>query len=143
MSENSICTSCRLQLLEISGKLFSHTFSIFIGYWSSQFKLHLGKYLSLQKCVHSVFQFNFAPSVFCYIKEMTVYSYSFYGEQCFCSNFCYKASKYFEGQISKTPVWLREEERYLDHSYFFLWFLRNSKDHALFVKIVLSDQYVF
>uniref|UniRef100_A0A670YBC2 RNA polymerase II subunit B1 CTD phosphatase RPAP2 homolog n=1 Tax=Pseudonaja textilis TaxID=8673 RepID=A0A670YBC2_PSETE len=29
----------------------------------------------------------------------------------FCSNFCYKASKYFEGQISKTPVWLREEER--------------------------------
>uniref|UniRef100_A0A8C5RRD9 RNA polymerase II subunit B1 CTD phosphatase RPAP2 homolog n=1 Tax=Laticauda laticaudata TaxID=8630 RepID=A0A8C5RRD9_LATLA len=28
----------------------------------------------------------------------------------FCSNFCYKASKYFEGQISKTPVWLREEE---------------------------------
>ncbi|XP_070795486.1 putative RNA polymerase II subunit B1 CTD phosphatase RPAP2 isoform X2 [Pituophis catenifer annectens] len=30
--------------------------------------------------------------------------------KCFCSNFCYKASKYFEGQISKTPVWLREEE---------------------------------
>ncbi|KAK9404067.1 putative RNA polymerase II subunit B1 CTD phosphatase RPAP2 [Crotalus adamanteus] len=29
----------------------------------------------------------------------------------FCSNFCYKASKYFEGQISQTPVWLREEER--------------------------------
>ncbi|XP_051026254.1 putative RNA polymerase II subunit B1 CTD phosphatase RPAP2 [Acomys russatus] len=29
----------------------------------------------------------------------------------FCSNFCYKASKYFETQIPKTPVWLREEER--------------------------------
>uniref|UniRef100_G1N833 protein-serine/threonine phosphatase n=1 Tax=Meleagris gallopavo TaxID=9103 RepID=G1N833_MELGA len=30
--------------------------------------------------------------------------------QCFCSNFCYKASKYFEAQISKSPVWMREEE---------------------------------
>eukprot|EP00070_Physeter_catodon_P037083 XP_028343977.1 putative RNA polymerase II subunit B1 CTD phosphatase RPAP2 [Physeter catodon] len=31
--------------------------------------------------------------------------------QCFCSNFCYKASKFFEAQIPKTPVWVREEER--------------------------------
>ncbi|XP_060629901.2 putative RNA polymerase II subunit B1 CTD phosphatase RPAP2 [Anolis sagrei] len=31
--------------------------------------------------------------------------------KCFCSNFCYKASKYFEGQISQSPVWLRDEER--------------------------------
>ncbi|XP_052522503.1 putative RNA polymerase II subunit B1 CTD phosphatase RPAP2 isoform X2 [Tympanuchus pallidicinctus] len=30
--------------------------------------------------------------------------------KCFCSNFCYKASKYFEAQISKSPVWMREEE---------------------------------
>ncbi|CAI5776745.1 Hypothetical predicted protein [Podarcis lilfordi] len=30
--------------------------------------------------------------------------------KCFCSNFCYRASKYFEAQISKSPVWLREEE---------------------------------
>ncbi|XP_077189129.1 putative RNA polymerase II subunit B1 CTD phosphatase RPAP2 [Paroedura picta] len=30
--------------------------------------------------------------------------------KCFCSNFCYRASKYFEGQISKSPVWLQEEE---------------------------------
>ncbi|XP_059358208.1 putative RNA polymerase II subunit B1 CTD phosphatase rpap2 [Carassius carassius] len=29
----------------------------------------------------------------------------------FCSNFCYKASKCFELQISKTPLWLRKEER--------------------------------
>ncbi|XP_036205133.1 putative RNA polymerase II subunit B1 CTD phosphatase RPAP2 isoform X5 [Myotis myotis] len=29
---------------------------------------------------------------------------------CFCSNFCYKASKFFEAQIPKTPVWVREEE---------------------------------
>ncbi|XP_055467697.1 putative RNA polymerase II subunit B1 CTD phosphatase RPAP2 isoform X2 [Psammomys obesus] len=29
----------------------------------------------------------------------------------FCSNFCYRASKYFETQIPKTPVWVREEER--------------------------------
>ncbi|XP_028918094.1 putative RNA polymerase II subunit B1 CTD phosphatase RPAP2 isoform X2 [Ornithorhynchus anatinus] len=28
----------------------------------------------------------------------------------FCSNFCYRASKYFEAQIPKSPVWLREEE---------------------------------
>lgn len=29
----------------------------------------------------------------------------------FCSNFCYRASKFFETQIPKTPVWIREEER--------------------------------
>ncbi|XP_051855959.1 putative RNA polymerase II subunit B1 CTD phosphatase RPAP2 [Antechinus flavipes] len=29
----------------------------------------------------------------------------------FCSNFCYRASKYFEAQISKSPLWVREEER--------------------------------
>ncbi|XP_053447386.1 putative RNA polymerase II subunit B1 CTD phosphatase RPAP2 isoform X1 [Nycticebus coucang] len=32
----------------------------------------------------------------------------------FCSNFCYQASKFFEAQISKTPVWVREEERHPD-----------------------------
>ncbi|XP_073704689.1 putative RNA polymerase II subunit B1 CTD phosphatase rpap2 isoform X2 [Garra rufa] len=31
--------------------------------------------------------------------------------KCFCSNFCYKASKCFELQISKIPLWLRKEER--------------------------------
>ncbi|XP_062373338.1 putative RNA polymerase II subunit B1 CTD phosphatase rpap2 isoform X2 [Sardina pilchardus] len=31
--------------------------------------------------------------------------------KCFCSNFCYKASKWFEVQILKTPLWLREDER--------------------------------
>uniref|UniRef100_A0A8B9W4W0 RNA polymerase II subunit B1 CTD phosphatase RPAP2 homolog n=1 Tax=Bos mutus grunniens TaxID=30521 RepID=A0A8B9W4W0_BOSMU len=30
--------------------------------------------------------------------------------KCFCSNFCYKASKFFEAQIPKSPVWIREEE---------------------------------
>ncbi|XP_054448104.1 putative RNA polymerase II subunit B1 CTD phosphatase RPAP2 [Pteronotus mesoamericanus] len=34
--------------------------------------------------------------------------------KCFCSNFCYKASKYFEAQIPKSPVWVREEERHPD-----------------------------
>ncbi|KAM5269312.1 putative RNA polymerase II subunit B1 CTD phosphatase RPAP2 isoform 2-T3 [Hipposideros larvatus] len=32
--------------------------------------------------------------------------------KCFCSNFCYKASKFFEAQIPTTPVWVREEERH-------------------------------
>ncbi|KAL7850919.1 hypothetical protein AOLI_G00212750 [Acnodon oligacanthus] len=31
--------------------------------------------------------------------------------KCFCSNFCYKASKCFEVQISKSPLYLRKEER--------------------------------
>ncbi|MCJ8745267.1 hypothetical protein PDJAM_G00128500 [Pangasius djambal] len=31
--------------------------------------------------------------------------------KCFCSNFCYKASKHLEVQISKSPLWLRKEER--------------------------------
>ncbi|KAM6989143.1 putative RNA polymerase II subunit B1 CTD phosphatase rpap2 [Tautogolabrus adspersus] len=30
--------------------------------------------------------------------------------KCFCSNFCYKASKEFELQISTTPLWLRHHE---------------------------------
>ncbi|KAM3865991.1 putative RNA polymerase II subunit B1 CTD phosphatase rpap2 [Diretmus argenteus] len=30
--------------------------------------------------------------------------------KCFCSNFCCKASKEFELQISKTPLWLRQHE---------------------------------
>ncbi|XP_076602134.1 putative RNA polymerase II subunit B1 CTD phosphatase rpap2 [Chaetodon auriga] len=30
--------------------------------------------------------------------------------KCFCSNFCYKASKEFELQIPKTPLWLRQHE---------------------------------
>uniref|UniRef100_A0A9L0R461 RNA polymerase II subunit B1 CTD phosphatase RPAP2 homolog n=1 Tax=Equus caballus TaxID=9796 RepID=A0A9L0R461_HORSE len=34
--------------------------------------------------------------------------------KCFCSNFCYKASKFFQAQIPKTPVWVREEERHPD-----------------------------
>ncbi|XP_037357294.1 putative RNA polymerase II subunit B1 CTD phosphatase RPAP2 [Talpa occidentalis] len=34
--------------------------------------------------------------------------------KCFCSNFCYKASKFFEAQIPETPVWVREEERHPD-----------------------------
>ncbi|KAG8511073.1 putative RNA polymerase II subunit B1 CTD phosphatase RPAP2, partial [Galemys pyrenaicus] len=34
--------------------------------------------------------------------------------KCFCSNFCYKASKFFEAQIPKTPVWVREDERHPD-----------------------------
>ncbi|XP_061775846.1 putative RNA polymerase II subunit B1 CTD phosphatase rpap2 isoform X2 [Nerophis ophidion] len=34
--------------------------------------------------------------------------------KCFCSNFCYKASKEFEVQISTTPLWLRQYERPVD-----------------------------
>ncbi|XP_064416123.1 putative RNA polymerase II subunit B1 CTD phosphatase rpap2 isoform X2 [Latimeria chalumnae] len=34
--------------------------------------------------------------------------------KCFCSNVCYKASKYFDAQILKTPLWLREEQQSLN-----------------------------
>nr|XP_033771362.1 putative RNA polymerase II subunit B1 CTD phosphatase RPAP2 isoform X2 [Geotrypetes seraphini] len=34
--------------------------------------------------------------------------------KCFCSNFCYRASKYFESQIPQSPLWMREEERPAD-----------------------------
>ncbi|XP_072275985.1 putative RNA polymerase II subunit B1 CTD phosphatase RPAP2 [Pyxicephalus adspersus] len=30
--------------------------------------------------------------------------------KCFCSDFCYRASKYYEAQVPKTPVWSREGE---------------------------------
>ncbi|NWI98749.1 RPAP2 phosphatase, partial [Crypturellus undulatus] len=39
--------------------------------------------------------------------------------KCFCSNFCYRASKYFEAQISKSPVWMREEEKQLISVFYF------------------------
>uniref|UniRef100_A0A8C9L9N4 protein-serine/threonine phosphatase n=1 Tax=Pavo cristatus TaxID=9049 RepID=A0A8C9L9N4_PAVCR len=42
--------------------------------------------------------------------KMSLIIFSILYFQCFCSNFCYKASKYFEAQISKSPVWMREEE---------------------------------
>ncbi|KAM8930581.1 putative RNA polymerase II subunit B1 CTD phosphatase RPAP2 [Pelodytes ibericus] len=30
--------------------------------------------------------------------------------KCFCSNFCFRASKFYETQIPQSPVWMREEE---------------------------------
>ncbi|XP_063284463.1 putative RNA polymerase II subunit B1 CTD phosphatase RPAP2 isoform X2 [Pelobates fuscus] len=30
--------------------------------------------------------------------------------KCFCSNFCFRASKYYEAQIPQSPIWTREEE---------------------------------
>ncbi|KAE8610620.1 hypothetical protein XENTR_v10012185 [Xenopus tropicalis] len=30
--------------------------------------------------------------------------------KCFCSNFCFRASKYYEAQLPKTPVWMRDGE---------------------------------
>ncbi|KAM4640635.1 putative RNA polymerase II subunit B1 CTD phosphatase RPAP2 isoform 2-T2 [Discoglossus pictus] len=30
--------------------------------------------------------------------------------KCFCSNFCYRASKYYETQIPSSPIWMRAEE---------------------------------
>ncbi|NXC50965.1 RPAP2 phosphatase, partial [Penelope pileata] len=44
------------------------------------------------------------------ISTITNRVYDITERKCFCSNFCYKASKYFEAQISKSPVWTREEE---------------------------------
>ncbi|KAG8436727.1 hypothetical protein GDO86_007714 [Hymenochirus boettgeri] len=30
--------------------------------------------------------------------------------KCFCSDFCFRASKYYEAQLPKSPIWIREEE---------------------------------
>jgi hypothetical protein len=38
------------------------------------------------------------------------YLFKFRFFQLFCSTFCYKASKYFERQIPKSPVWAREQQ---------------------------------
>ncbi|XP_034038889.1 putative RNA polymerase II subunit B1 CTD phosphatase rpap2 [Thalassophryne amazonica] len=56
---------------------------------------HLGKILSQQYKIST--------------KTNKVYDIT--ERKCFCSNFCYKASKQFELQISKTPLWLRQHER--------------------------------
>ncbi|KAM5323240.1 putative RNA polymerase II subunit B1 CTD phosphatase RPAP2 isoform 2-T2 [Glossophaga mutica] len=48
------------------------------------------------------------------ISTQTNKVYDITERKCFCSNFCYKASKFFEAQIPKSPVWVREEERHPD-----------------------------
>uniref|UniRef100_G1PX00 RNA polymerase II subunit B1 CTD phosphatase RPAP2 homolog n=1 Tax=Myotis lucifugus TaxID=59463 RepID=G1PX00_MYOLU len=48
------------------------------------------------------------------ISNKTNKVYDITERKCFCSNFCYKASKFFEAQIPQTPVWVREEERHPD-----------------------------
>ncbi|XP_053549978.1 putative RNA polymerase II subunit B1 CTD phosphatase RPAP2 [Bombina bombina] len=32
--------------------------------------------------------------------------------KCFCSNFCYRASKYYEAQIASSPIWMRDAVSY-------------------------------
>ncbi|XP_049664288.1 putative RNA polymerase II subunit B1 CTD phosphatase RPAP2 isoform X3 [Accipiter gentilis] len=49
--------------------------------------------------------------------------------KCFCSNFCYRASKYFEAQISKSPVWMREEE---NPGFFYYWNFVTYEDLGMF-----------
>ncbi|XP_037132041.1 putative RNA polymerase II subunit B1 CTD phosphatase rpap2 [Syngnathus acus] len=44
------------------------------------------------------------------ISTQTNKVYDITERKCFCSNFCYRASKEFELQISKTPLWLRQDE---------------------------------
>uniref|UniRef100_A0A1A8CTB6 RNA polymerase II subunit B1 CTD phosphatase RPAP2 homolog n=1 Tax=Nothobranchius kadleci TaxID=1051664 RepID=A0A1A8CTB6_NOTKA len=44
------------------------------------------------------------------ISTQTNRVYDITERKCFCSNFCYKASKEFELQISTTPLWLRHHE---------------------------------
>ncbi|CAF0908696.1 unnamed protein product, partial [Didymodactylos carnosus] len=46
------------------------------------------------------------------VKENKVYDVT--ERKRFCSNFCYKASKYFEKQIPTSPVWAREHEQIPD-----------------------------
>ncbi|XP_069497890.1 putative RNA polymerase II subunit B1 CTD phosphatase RPAP2 isoform X2 [Ambystoma mexicanum] len=45
------------------------------------------------------------------ISSKTNKVYDITERKCFCSDFCYRASKYFEAQIPKNPVWLRDDER--------------------------------
>ncbi|KAM6218351.1 putative RNA polymerase II subunit B1 CTD phosphatase RPAP2 [Rhynchocyon petersi] len=45
------------------------------------------------------------------ISTITNKVYDITERKSFCSNFCYKASKYFQAQIPKTPIWVRDEER--------------------------------
>ncbi|KAJ8270907.1 hypothetical protein GJAV_G00120610 [Gymnothorax javanicus] len=55
--------------------------------------------------------------------------------KCFCSNFCYKASKHFEVQISKTPLWLREGERQPD-----VQLLKRGESGSSGEEVKISDQ---
>ena len=46
----------------------------------------------------------------------------YFAFQRFCSNFCFKASKYFESQISDSPVWTRIGERSFSVVFYCQWF---------------------
>ncbi|XP_048395512.1 putative RNA polymerase II subunit B1 CTD phosphatase rpap2 isoform X2 [Stegostoma tigrinum] len=45
--------------------------------------------------------------------------------KCFCSNFCYKASKYLEAQIPKSPLWSRDQGRSSE-----CWLLKEQRGSA-------------
>uniref|UniRef100_A0A8C5QZH8 RNA polymerase II subunit B1 CTD phosphatase RPAP2 homolog n=1 Tax=Leptobrachium leishanense TaxID=445787 RepID=A0A8C5QZH8_9ANUR len=55
--------------------------------------------------------------------------------KCFCCNFCFRASKYFEGQIPQSPIWTREEEGPPE-----IKLLKEGKSGRSGVEIKLSDK---
>ena len=54
----------------------------------------------------------------------------YFAFQRFCSNFCFKASKYFESQISDSPVWTRIGER----SFFVVFIISGSNSYSPYKK---------
>lgn len=62
-----------------------------------------------KKCGYPVCnnQLNQIPTQRYKISLKTNRVYDITERKCFCSNFCFKASKYFESQISDSPVWTR------------------------------------
>uniref|UniRef100_H3B1F0 RNA polymerase II subunit B1 CTD phosphatase RPAP2 homolog n=1 Tax=Latimeria chalumnae TaxID=7897 RepID=H3B1F0_LATCH len=59
-------------------------------------------------------KFGIIPKQKYKISTKTNKVYDITERKCFCSNVCYKASKYFDAQILKTPLWLREEQQSLN-----------------------------
>ncbi|XP_059544835.1 putative RNA polymerase II subunit B1 CTD phosphatase RPAP2 isoform X5 [Myotis daubentonii] len=75
--------------------------------------LHIVEQL-LEENITEEFLMECVPKQKYKISTKTNKVYDITERKCFCSNFCYKASKFFEAQIPKTPVWVREEERHPD-----------------------------
>ncbi|KAM4721585.1 putative RNA polymerase II subunit B1 CTD phosphatase RPAP2 [Rhinophrynus dorsalis] len=55
--------------------------------------------------------------------------------KCFCSNFCFRASKYYEAQIPNSPVWMREGESLPD-----ITLLKEGKSGHSGVEVKLSEK---
>ncbi|XP_038063985.1 putative RNA polymerase II subunit B1 CTD phosphatase Rpap2 isoform X2 [Patiria miniata] len=74
-----------------------------------------------------------------HISRKTNKVYDITDRKCFCSQFCYKASKFFEAQLSDSPLWTRDMEEPLDIKLL----TRDMEADATAASLIAKDNVVF